>query len=105
MPRNRYTRFVRRLERQQLIRQEKELIVLVRALRHGITVEVELPLLPGPKDRRTARLDQKRQHQPERPDKTRTGQHSHQHRRERAIAHRASSLSAIPVVTIAQKGA
>lgn len=66
MPRNRYTRLIRTSERTQLAHQEKQLTQLIHQLRRGIP---EVPLiLPqvGAKERRTARLTQKRLHKPAR---------------------------------------
>lgn len=66
MPRNRYTRLVRKSERIQFDRQEKKLAALVRALRRGITEPTELAFVMSAKERRSTRLEHKRRHKPTR---------------------------------------
>lgn len=61
MPRNRYTKLIRKCECVQLARQEKNLAALTRAIRRSITEPVEqLPFVMGAKERRSIRLEQKR---------------------------------------------
>jgi hypothetical protein len=66
MPRNHYTKVIRKSEHTQLARQEKELINLIRQLRRGIATSIELPVSMTAKQRRSARLAQKREHRPSR---------------------------------------
>lgn len=66
MPRNRYTKLVRKSERAQLTYQERELIGLVNQLRRGITGLIELPIFLTAKQRRNARLEQNHRRRPHR---------------------------------------
>lgn len=72
MPRNRYIKLVRIRERAQISRQEKALIELARQLKRGLTTPIELPLFMTAKQRRSARLAQKRRYKPERQANTTT---------------------------------
>lgn len=72
MPRNRYTALVRRSERIRTARLERDLIELTRQLRRGLATPIELPLLLTAKQRRSARLEQKRQRKPQRSTDNRT---------------------------------
>jgi hypothetical protein len=60
MPRNRYVRFVHAIEQQQRLRQEKDLATLASELRSGAATPTIRPLVTSRKERRCARLAQKR---------------------------------------------
>lgn len=67
MPRNRYIRQVRKLDRKQIEHQEKELIAIEKRLRNQAAESMEVPLLNESKVRRSARVEQKRRHKATRP--------------------------------------
>lgn len=70
MSRDGYTRLIRELERAQLATREKQLVELVRQLRLDTDkLPIAVPRSEG-KDRRTARLVQKRIHKPVHEDRT-----------------------------------
>lgn len=66
MPRNRYTKVVRRSEREQIARQEKELDVIRRKLCGQDAESTLIPLANEAKKRRSARVEQNRRHKPKR---------------------------------------
>lgn len=66
MPRNRYTRFVRKLELRRLASQEKELAAIARRLRNPDVEPAVEPMGSSDKERRAARLAQNRRHRPQR---------------------------------------
>lgn len=66
MSRNHYAKVVGDIEREQVARQEKELTA-VEAELHGQDVQSpEIPLINKAKERRRARLEQKRRHKAKR---------------------------------------
>lgn len=66
MPRNRYTRVVRDVERERIARQEKELTVIRRKLCGQDVESTTIPLVDEAKERRSARVEQKQRHKPKR---------------------------------------
>jgi hypothetical protein len=60
MPHTRYTREIRIRERSRFNRQMKEFCAFVRAFRSAPDAPVEIAPIPSAKERRSARLDQKR---------------------------------------------
>lgn len=62
MSRNHFTKECHKRDRDQLARQEKQLALLARQLRRGITESPIIPPLVGAKKRRSARLVQNRLH-------------------------------------------
>lgn len=66
MPHSRYTREIRKSERAQLARQEKELVDLARQLRRGCPDAVELPIVMTAKQCRRTRLEERRRRKPDR---------------------------------------
>lgn len=74
MSRNRYTKTIRKEERARLARREKNLDVIAKTLdRRDTGFESPVPINKA-KDRRSIRLEHKRQHKPERPGATGAGQ-------------------------------
>ena len=59
MPRNRYTKLVRKSERGAVVRQERELPALAREFRHKSAESAAAPLIDGAKEHRRTRLEQK----------------------------------------------
>lgn len=66
MPRNRYTALVRKSEYCQNARQEMELAALAKELRRKIAESTTAPFIDSAKERRCARLEQKRRYKPKR---------------------------------------
>ena len=66
MARNRYIKLVRKIERDQIARQEKELASIRRKLRSQVAESAAVPLADEHKERRVARLEHKRRYRPER---------------------------------------
>ena len=66
MPRNRYTKLVRKSERGAVARQESELPALAREFRHKSACPMQRPSSSGAKEHRRTRLEQKWRHKPER---------------------------------------
>lgn len=62
MPRNRYTKQVRKLDRKQIERQETELTAVERRLRNQEPDPMEVPPVSEDKARRSARVEQKQRH-------------------------------------------
>jgi hypothetical protein len=62
MPRNRYTKAARKKQRAQIARQEQELAAIERRLRRQDAESPEVPPINEEKERRSARLEQKRRH-------------------------------------------
>lgn len=65
MSRNRYTKLIRKEQRIQLARQEKELLSIRRSLRRPVTETAVTPV-PVTKQRRRARLERRRLDKPAR---------------------------------------
>lgn len=66
MPRNRYTRLVRKQQQAQIARQEKELAALAKKLKIQDDETHEVPLVNKEKVRRSARIEQDRRHRSKR---------------------------------------
>jgi len=64
MPRNRYNKVVREIEREQISRQEKELAVIRRKLRGQDAEPTAVPLANEAKERRSTRVEQKQRDKP-----------------------------------------
>jgi hypothetical protein len=66
LPHNRYTKAARKKQRAQIARQEKELAAIERRLRNQGAEPSELPPIDKEKERRSSRIEQKRQHKAKR---------------------------------------
>jgi hypothetical protein len=64
MPRNKYTKAIRKDERARIAQQEKELESLTRELRRAVSENAVVVPANEMKVRRSARLEQKRLHKP-----------------------------------------
>jgi hypothetical protein len=66
MPRNRYTKLIRRAQRKQIAQQEHELVAIAQRLCFPDESTADIPHSPTAKERRIARLEQKRRRRSER---------------------------------------
>jgi hypothetical protein len=104
MSRNRYIRFVHKLEGQQIMRREKELADLARRLQRGINAAVELPVANA-KVHRSSRLEQKIQHKSEHVDSAADARHRQDRSKPRSVEAERFSSPATRETFITRKGA